>query len=120
MPFEVAHLVDLLPAIALPVADVEQPVVAHGNAMHDLRECASDAAFGFFLCRLMPPLAQELTLAIEYCYAAVTVPVGDVDVTTGRIDDDSRGIEELCRARVQVLALAGAVGAVEETALADL
>src|SRR5688572_26906900 len=63
---EVAHLVENLHAIALAVADVDEPLVADRNAMHDLREHPADARLHFFRRRLAAPLAQEVAVAIEY------------------------------------------------------
>jgi len=92
---EVAHLVEHLDPIALPVADVQQSRVAHGDAMHDLCERAANAVYGFFVGRLLAELSQEVSFTIEHRDTAVAVTVGDVHIPVAGIDDDGGGVEEL-------------------------
>ena len=116
----VPRLVEHLDALALAIADVNQSGAAHRDAVHDLRERAARAGLDFLLRRLLSPLAQELSVAVEHRHAPVAVSVGDVDIAVRGIDDDAGGIEELRAAGVEQLPFGRAVRRIEDAALADL
>src|SRR6266567_948930 len=99
-PFEATLLVVQLDPRALPVADVDHPIVGHRHAVH-----------GRHALRL--PLAQEFSVAIHHRDAAVAasaLAVGNVNVSVLPIDEDARRHEELGSVRIQRRALDGAVG----------
>src|SRR5262249_58840462 len=78
------------------------------------------SSLGFFLCGLPSPLAKEAAFAIKHHDSAVSVAIGDVDVTIIRVHHDTRRVEELCRVGIQRFTFAGSVGGVENASFADL
>src|SRR6187399_1352919 len=58
-PDERAHFVEHLDAIALAVADVDEPGAAHRDAVHQLCEHPAYAIDGFLRRRLAAPLTKE-------------------------------------------------------------
>ena len=105
-----AHLVVEADRGAEPVADIEHPVIGHGQAMHGLHVVDD-------------PLAQELAGLVQHRHAAVAVrafAVGDVDVAVLAVHIDAgRHVERRGR-RIQRLALVCAVGGIELALLPDL
>src|ERR1700689_3517949 len=69
--FEISHFIEDLDPVALPVADIDQPVVADDHTMHNLHERAAHTRISLLLRPLMPPLTQEFSGSIEDSYAAI-------------------------------------------------
>src|SRR5262249_11220160 len=101
-------------------ADIDQPGLAHGDAVHYLRKGGGSAGLRFVLRRLPSPLPEKLAVAVENGDAAVSIAVRHVDVAVHRVDGHARRIEEAGLACVQPLALGSAVRRVESPAPADL
>src|SRR5690242_5982939 len=91
---KLAHLVEHLDAIALAVADIDQPIVSKRNAMHHPGENAPGPCPGFLVGSLSAPLPQELSGLVEYRHPPVAVAVRDVDIAVARVDGDSGRIEK--------------------------
>src|SRR5580704_2208044 len=109
-PLEIPHLVVEPYVIAEAIADIDYAVIGERHAVH--RVHAGDE-----------PLAQEIAVPIEHQDAAVAIAafaVGDVDVAVSPIDLNARGRGEASVARVERLALGGAVGGVEHALAAKL
>ena len=98
---EGACLVEDLDAIAVAVAHVQQAVIPHHDAMHDVHERAAHARGGVGRRALAPPLPQELAGLIEDHDALVAVAVGDEHVAVHRVHGDLGRRIERDRARVQ-------------------
>jgi hypothetical protein len=92
------------------IADIDYAVIGEGHAVHPVH--VSDS-----------PLAQEISVRIEYqdaAVAAAALAVGDVDVTVLPIDLNARGGGEAGGVRVEWRTLDGAIGGVEHALAADL
>src|SRR5579875_209378 len=87
VPFEVAHLVENLNAVAHAVANVDQPVIADHHAVHDRQEHSSHASFCLFNRALPAPLAEVVTVLIENNDPPVAITVGNVYIAVARIDE---------------------------------
>src|SRR5439155_8983070 len=85
---KLSSLVEHLDAVALPVADVDQPVIAERDAMDNPGEYPSHSCPGLLFRRLAAPLTQELSGLVEHHDAPVTIAISDVDVAIGGIDGD--------------------------------
>src|SRR5215813_2586354 len=97
---EGTHLVEHLDPIALAVTDVHQAGVADHYTMHDPSKRAAPSSLGFFLCGLPSPLAKEAAFAIKHHDSAVSVAIGDIDVTIIRVHHDTGRVEELGGIRI--------------------
>src|SRR5262245_19699244 len=91
------HLVEHLDPIALAVTHVHQAGVADRYTMHDPGKRTARSSLGFFLCGLPSPLAKEAAFAIKHHDSAVSVAIGDIDVTIIRVHHDTGRVEELGR-----------------------
>src|ERR1700737_5433009 len=87
---EVSHLVEHLKAVPLAIAHIHQTAVIHHHAMDHSHECAAITSCGFVLCSLTSPLPQKFSALIKHDDAMITVAIGDVNVTVGRVDRDIR------------------------------
>src|SRR5580692_11829346 len=117
---EISHLVEHLNAVALPVAYIHETVVTNIYTVNHLHERAAHPCVGFSLRPLVAPLAQEFSIAIKHRYAAVTIAIGDINVSIRGIDGDARGHEELRMTRIQSSTLEGRVGGIDNTSFPDL
>src|SRR5271163_3423449 len=90
---EVAHLVERLQPVGLPVAHIDQPVIGQPHAMRLLLDVL------FRLGVVQPPLAQKLSILIQHRNSGIpsTMAVGDVNISVLGIHIDSRGPEKLRR-----------------------
>jgi hypothetical protein len=107
VPFEVAHLVENLDAIAQAVTYVDQTIVPDHHAVHGGQEYTANSRVRLCLRALTPPLTKEVAFAIKHCDAFVAVAIGNVHVAVARVDRDLRGFEEQRVARIQTLAGGG-------------
>ena len=117
---EAAVLAEHLDPVTLPVARIDEPGIAHVDAVHDLGEHARHRLLRFLVGRLPSPLPQELAVLVEHHDAAVAIAVGDEDIAVVGIDHDRGRHVELVLRGILALALAGAVDRIELEALADL
>ena len=114
---ERAHPVEDLDAVRLPVADVDQAVAGHAQAVRQRRDVP------FRRGPVERPLAEELPVAVEHRDPVVAgrgLAVGHVDVAGRLVDVEARRQEELRAAGVERPPGARAVRRVVAARLADL
>src|SRR4029077_40726 len=107
---ELTHLVVHLYPRSLSIADIDEAISVHGQAVHVLHP-------------LGLPLAQEFSSPIDHRDAAVntaTFAVGDVNVAVLWVDPNARGREKLRGVRIQRLTLLRAIRRIQDAFLTDL